>query len=75
MKLIGESAMRSEAHRARGKRNQNKQLVRSANSLIEYREALSYRREYRRVRKLLPRTNPTPEAEYSFVRIELRIVT
>ena len=34
MKLIGESATRSEAHRARGKRNQNKQPVRSANSLL-----------------------------------------
>ena len=34
MKLIGESATRSEAHRACGKRNQNKQLVRSANSLL-----------------------------------------
>ena len=40
MKLIGESAMRSEAHRARGKRNQNKQLVRSANSLISHHNLL-----------------------------------
>ena len=34
MSSIGESATRCVAHRARGKRNQNKQLVRSANSLI-----------------------------------------
>ena len=43
MSLIGESATRSVAHRARGKRNQNKQLVRSANSLIVHRMLVAFR--------------------------------